>query len=259
MLFRSHRRNGRSILGLAESDDGFHFQVRPEALPDSCHGGSSLNTRNIGVEDPRSAQWRAATSSPTAPTPGTACASRWPRPRTSIGRAHLPDHRSRLPQRGDLSREIRRSLRPAGPSPFRDLSLVHLDFLFADLRFWGESRLVMKPVQYHWDEMKIGPGAHTVQDRAGWLHASTTEFFATMDGSVYRLGVALHDLEDPARVIGVGGLLDPAAGGPLGGDGLRPQRRLLLLARDPEEDGTVKIYWGGADTVMRLWPRRSIA
>ena len=27
-----------------------------------------------------------------------------------------------------------------------------------DLKFWGESRLIMKPVQYHWDEMKIGPG-----------------------------------------------------------------------------------------------------
>jgi predicted GH43/DUF377 family glycosyl hydrolase len=25
-----------------------------------------------------------------------------------------------------------------------------------------------------------------------------------MDGSVYRLGVALHDLENPAKVIGVG-------------------------------------------------------
>ena len=26
MLFRSHRANGRSIIGLAESEDGFHFK-----------------------------------------------------------------------------------------------------------------------------------------------------------------------------------------------------------------------------------------
>jgi hypothetical protein len=30
MLFRSHRDNGRSIIGLAESEDGYNFTVRPE-------------------------------------------------------------------------------------------------------------------------------------------------------------------------------------------------------------------------------------
>ena len=30
LLFRSHRRNGRSVIGLAESDDGYDFKVRPE-------------------------------------------------------------------------------------------------------------------------------------------------------------------------------------------------------------------------------------
>ncbi len=30
MLFRSHLRNGRSIIGLAESEDGFRFNVRSE-------------------------------------------------------------------------------------------------------------------------------------------------------------------------------------------------------------------------------------
>jgi len=30
MLFRSHCRNGRSIIGLAESDDGLNFRVKPK-------------------------------------------------------------------------------------------------------------------------------------------------------------------------------------------------------------------------------------
>ena len=30
MLFRSHLDTGRSIIGLAESEDGFHFTARPE-------------------------------------------------------------------------------------------------------------------------------------------------------------------------------------------------------------------------------------
>jgi len=30
MLFRSHLATGRSIIGIAESEDGFHFKARPE-------------------------------------------------------------------------------------------------------------------------------------------------------------------------------------------------------------------------------------
>ena len=30
MLFRSHLRTGRSIMGIAESEDGLNFKVRPE-------------------------------------------------------------------------------------------------------------------------------------------------------------------------------------------------------------------------------------
>ena len=32
MLFRSHRRTGRSIIGMAESDDGFHFIMHQDQL-----------------------------------------------------------------------------------------------------------------------------------------------------------------------------------------------------------------------------------
>ena len=39
-----------------------------------------------------------------------------------------------------------------------------------DLIFWGESQLIMKPVQYHWDEMKIGPGAPPFRTSRGWLN-----------------------------------------------------------------------------------------
>jgi beta-1,4-mannooligosaccharide/beta-1,4-mannosyl-N-acetylglucosamine phosphorylase len=32
MLFRSHLRNGRSIIGIAESSDGLNFRVRPRQI-----------------------------------------------------------------------------------------------------------------------------------------------------------------------------------------------------------------------------------
>ena len=56
-----------------------------------------------------------------------------------------------------------------------------------DLRFWGESQLIMRPEPYHWDEMKIGPGAPPIRTEHGWL-SIYHGVFRTMDGSVYRLG-----------------------------------------------------------------------
>jgi len=35
-----------------------------------------------------------------------------------------------------------------------------------DLRYWGDSELIMRPEPYHWDEMKLGPGGSADQDTA---------------------------------------------------------------------------------------------
>jgi predicted GH43/DUF377 family glycosyl hydrolase len=72
-----------------------------------------------------------------------------------------------------------------------------------DLTFWGQSKSVMKPERYHWDEMKIGPGAPPIRTDQGWL-SIYHGVFPTMAGCVYRLGAALHDLQDPAKVLGIG-------------------------------------------------------
>ena len=117
-----------------------------------------------------------------------------------------------------------------------------------DLRYWGESQLIMRPVQYHWDEMKIGPGAPPIKTNQGWL-SIYHGVFQTMDGSVYRLGVALHDLRNPANVIGVGDswILQPEDPWEITG---YVHNVVFTCGAVAEPDGTVKIYWGGADTVM---------
>ena len=53
MLFRSHRRNGRSIIGLAESDDGYRFRVRPEPFLVPADQGVFAEYEEYGVEDCR--------------------------------------------------------------------------------------------------------------------------------------------------------------------------------------------------------------
>jgi predicted GH43/DUF377 family glycosyl hydrolase len=117
-----------------------------------------------------------------------------------------------------------------------------------DLRFWGESQLVMRPEPYHWDEMKIGPGAPPIKTAHGWL-SIYHGVFRTMDGSVYRLGVALHDLQNPAKVVGVSDswILQPEDPWEITG---YVHNVVFTCGAVPESDGTVKIYWGGADTVM---------
>lgn len=117
-----------------------------------------------------------------------------------------------------------------------------------DLVHWGDSRMLIKPEQYHWDEMKVGPGAPPFKTDSGWL-SIYHGVFKTMSGVVYRLGVALHDLEDPAKLIGVADrwILQPED--PWEISGYVPNV-VFTCGAVPEDDGTVKIYWGGADTVM---------
>ena len=101
-----------------------------------------------------------------------------------------------------------------------------------------------------------------VLDTLGWVQlkrGETSAAVATLEEAVearadspsirYRLGVALHDLNDPAKVIGVSDqwILQPEA--PWEVSGYVPNV-VFTCGAVPEDDGTVKIYWGGADSVM---------
>src|SRR2546428_9356446 len=53
MLFRSHLRTGRSIIGLARSPDGFHFTADPKPFLIPAREGPFAAYEEFGVEDPR--------------------------------------------------------------------------------------------------------------------------------------------------------------------------------------------------------------
>ena len=53
MLFRSHLDTGRSIIGLAESADGFNFKVRGEPFMRPSKEGVFAEYEEFGVEDAR--------------------------------------------------------------------------------------------------------------------------------------------------------------------------------------------------------------
>jgi predicted GH43/DUF377 family glycosyl hydrolase len=96
--------------------------------------------------------------------------------------------------------------------------------------------------------MKIGPGAPPIKTERGWL-SIYHGVFQTMGGAVYRLGVALHDLSNPAKIVGVSDswILQPEDPWEVTG---YVHNVVFTCGAVAEPDGTVKIYWGGADTVM---------
>src|SRR5579864_3837996 len=53
MLFRSHLRTGRSIIGLARSPDGFHFTADHQPFLTPARDGPFAEYEEFGVEDPR--------------------------------------------------------------------------------------------------------------------------------------------------------------------------------------------------------------
>lgn len=249
MLFRSHKLNGRSILGLARSKDGYHFTVEEKPFMVPATSGIFAEYEAFGVEDPRitcidGAYWITY--------------SAYSRHGVRIGLAKTTDWKN--VERFSLITEADYRNVVIFPEKFNGL-YARLDRPHSeinpwsiwisyspDLRYWGDSQLIMKPEPYHWDEMKIGPGAPPIKTDKGWL-SIYHGVFPTMDGNVYRLGVALHDLDDPAKIVGVGDnwILQPEEPYEITG---YVHNVVFTCGAVPEDDGTVKIYWGGADTVM---------
>lgn len=249
MIFRSHKLNGRSILGKAQSDDGFNFKVDIEPFMVPATEGIFKEYEAYGVEDPRiifmDGEYLITYSA-------------YSRHGVRIGLAKTKDFKSverfSLITESDYRNVVIFPEKIGGlyarlDRPHSEISPWSIWISYSpDLKYWGESKLIMKPLQYHWDEMKIGPGVPPIKTSRGWL-SIYHGVFPTMDGSVYRLGVALHDLKDPSEVIAVGDewILQPEEVYEITG---YVHNVVFSCGAVPEPDGTVKIYWGGADKVM---------
>jgi predicted GH43/DUF377 family glycosyl hydrolase len=249
MLFRSHLTNGRSILGLARSDDGFNFKADDKPFMTPITTGLSAEYEEYGLEDPRITYLEGEY---------LFTYSVYSRHGIRIGLAKTKDfetvERFSIITETDYRNIVIFPERFNGlyvrmDRPHSELSPWCIWLSYSpDLRYWGESRVIIKPVKYHWDQMKIGPGAPPFKTAKGWLNIYHG-VFPTMDGSVYRLGVALHDLNDPAHIIGVSDhwILQPEEVYEMVG---YVHNVVFCCGAVPEDDGTVKIYWGGADKVM---------
>jgi beta-1,4-mannooligosaccharide/beta-1,4-mannosyl-N-acetylglucosamine phosphorylase len=129
-----------------------------------------------------------------------------------------------------------------------------------DLKYWGNSKLLLAVENVPFANDKIGPAAPPIKTEKGWLstfHAVDIDSSRGKNGwedtwkKRYTSGIMLLDLEDPSKIVGMSKMPLIAPETQYERDGFRndvifPGGMIL------EESGEVKIYYGAADTVECL-------
>lgn len=118
-----------------------------------------------------------------------------------------------------------------------------------DLIFWGKSEIVLKVQDVPWASHRLGPGAPPIKTAYGWLTIFHGAELTAENKKIYRFGCMLLDLKNPSKVIGriKDPILEPQE--PYERQGCVPEV-VFPCAAIPEENGELKIYYGGADTCV---------
>ncbi|MDR9746191.1 glycoside hydrolase family 130 protein [Paenibacillus taichungensis] len=130
-----------------------------------------------------------------------------------------------------------------------------------DLRYWGNSDLLLAVEDVPFANDKIGPAAPPIKTEQGWLttfHAVDIDPERGKNGwepswqKRYTAGLILLDLDNPKKIIGMyqEPLLTPEASYEIEG-GFR-NNVIFPGGMVLEDDGEVKIYYGAADTIECL-------
>lgn len=246
-------------LGLAVSDDGIHWKP----MPTPCFAWQDDEIRR--VYDPRltvidgKMHLCFATDTNHGVRGGIATTDDFEH--FEIMSLSAPDNRNMVlfPEKinGNYARLER-------PMPVYSRGRDRFDMWYAespDLRYWGNNKLVMGVEDVPFANDKIGPGAPPVKTKWGWL---TTFHSVLRDESrgkhgwedkwtkQYYAGIALLDLNDPSKVIGMS--KEPLIAPELPWETDEGFRTHVIFPGGMilEDDGEVKIYYGAADTVECL-------
>lgn len=119
-----------------------------------------------------------------------------------------------------------------------------------DLKYWGGHRPSLRTRPGHWDHLKLGAGAPPIRIAEGWLeiyHGVNPN----CDGTTYMLFAVILDYKEPWKEIARAKypLLFPEA--PYEKSG-RVSNVVFTCNALVEDDGTVKIYYGAADSCIGL-------
>jgi predicted GH43/DUF377 family glycosyl hydrolase len=122
----------------------------------------------------------------------------------------------------------------------------------SDLISWSSAEVVMHPRPgAWWDSLRIGLGPPLIKTDYGWLlvyHGVKQ----TVSGAIYRVGLALLDLEEPTHVLrrASNWVLAPREDYERTGD--VPNAIFPCGLIHDRETGELRLYYGGADTTICL-------
>lgn len=257
-------------VGLATSEDGIHFERQDQpVIPFGFFGGSTeaQDCRIVKIEGLYYLTYCLYDKDIGLPSPGYSVSSdlvHWEHrgelvPFSEFGynknAALFPEkiggrfallHRPEAAVFRHLPRE-NFNWRTWGRAPIEkdhDLPGVTLSFSH-DLRHWTDTQVVLKPIPNSWDNVKVGPGAPPIRTSKGWLNV----YHAVDDSHTYRLGLALHDLEDPSVILKrqEQWILEPELDWEKHGD---VDGAIFTCGAILKGDSTLRVYYAGADTVL---------
>ncbi len=280
MLFRSHLRNGISVIGLAESDNGiddWKVNSKPALLPcgkedNFAPGVDPVSLRENeagGVEDPRITK-----ISDTYYITYSAYHGMEP-DRVRVSLASTKDFKEFIRFGPVIDTDMRNVVifpekinnkYVAMMRPNDNLKGGKVGGLYKEIRLAFTDNIEMNDWELAHEPVmkqkggpspfkdKIGPGAPPIRTSHGWI-SIFHGVRATMDGNPYVLGVALHDLNDPASVkISNIPVLFPAPADCLvsSADYRHVPQVVFTCGAIRNNDGSIYIYYGGNDTVMNI-------
>ena len=279
MVFRSHLRNGISVLGIARSKNGLdNWQVdeKPAMLPcskdDNFAEGTNIDelieNERGGVEDPRISK----IDDTYYITYSAYHASIAHRVRVSL--AITKDFKS-FKRYGPLLKTDMRNVvifpekikgKYYGLFRPNDNTQEHTGGIYKQIKIGstikieeGNWNILNQPIMMQNDgpssfSDKIGPGATPIKTKYGWINIFHG-VRGTMDGNPYVLGVALHDLHSPEHVkVSNIPILFPSKADCIVADDsyVHVPNVVFCCGAIRKDNGDIYIYYGGNDTVMNV-------
>ena len=252
-VFRCDSRSVSMDIFAGFSKDGIHWEINDE--PITFEGDPEVTVREYRydprvcfIEDRYYITWCNGYHGPTIGIAYTFDFKTF----TQIENAFLPYNRNGVLFPRKIGGRYMMLSRPSdtGHTPFGDIFISQSP----DLEFWGHHRHVMSTVkgdESAWQSTKIGPGPVPIETDEGWLliyHGVIT----TCNGFVYRMGVALLDINEPWKVLGRSKdyIMAPYEYYECVGD--VPNVVFPCATLTDAATGRITIYYGCADTVTGM-------
>lgn len=250
LLLRIEDLAGRSVFALARSEDGYHFSVDPQPALEPSKVEPFRSYERRGIEDPRITYLEGEYY--IMYTAYSRYGARLALCKTSdfknferLGLISEPENKDGCLFPRKIKGRYVRLDRPYGGG-IGNIWLSYSD----DLLHWGDSEVVMTTRGGFWDSDRIGACAPPIETEQGWLdiyHGVKN----TSAGPIYRMGAALLDLENPAKVLcrSAVPILTPREYYERVGD---VGNVVFSCGAILEDGGKLKIYYGAADTCICL-------